>query len=70
MSDGANKAFLANPVGWMRQNLLILDIQTGGTDTSRANRGYILKYDQGALVTCKKESKVPRVMLHQCDNNG
>jgi hypothetical protein len=60
MSGGANKAFLANPVGWMRQNLLILDIQTGGTDTSGANRGYILKYDQGALVTCNIDRDASR----------
>jgi hypothetical protein len=60
MSGGANKDFLANPVGWMRNNLLIIDIQTGGMDTSAANRGYILKYDQGALVTCNIDRDASR----------
>ncbi len=46
-----HKDFLANPVGWMRNNQLIIDIQTGGMDTRGADRGHILRYDQGAPLT-------------------
>jgi hypothetical protein len=53
MTAGANDAFLANSVNWMRNNLLLVDIQssssvanpTGGLAQS------VLKYQQGAVVT-------------------
>lgn len=49
MSGGANKAFLANTLNWMRNNVLIVDIQSGATGAGDA--GYVLKYKQGAVVT-------------------
>jgi len=44
MSGGANKSFLADTVNWLRNNVLLIDVQgmTGAT----------MNYAQGALVTC------------------
>jgi len=57
MSGGANKAFLANPVSWMRTNLLIVALQETTnipTDDARIASGLkaVPKYRDGQLVTC------------------
>jgi len=55
MSGGANKSFLANPVNWMRNNVLLIDIQ------SMIHGVAGQKYDQGALVTCNIEKDASRI---------
>lgn len=56
MSDHANKNFLAQPATWLRNNLLIVDIQTNiqgtrtGTGASEV-RGSVETYTTGAIVT-------------------
>lgn len=57
MSGGANKSFLANPVTWMRNNLLIVALQETSnvaTDDAKIKSGLkaVPKYRDGALVTC------------------
>lgn len=57
MSGGANKAFLADPVSWMRDNLLIVAVQATieqATDDPRIKSGLKAapKYRDGCLVTC------------------
>jgi hypothetical protein len=54
MSGGANKAFVSNPVNWMRNNVLLIDIQTN-TSVPSATGGpvakSVVKYPQGAVVS-------------------
>ena len=57
MSGGANKAFLANPVSWMRTNLLIVALQettsAPTTDTKiKSGLKAAPKYRDGVLVSC------------------
>ncbi|MCK7595842.1 hypothetical protein M0G74_01000 [Microbulbifer sp. CAU 1566] len=53
MSGGANKSFLSNPISFLRNNVLTIDVQSMVTTPSQ-NGGlanYSAKHNQGGLVT-------------------
>lgn len=62
MSDGANKAFLANPESWLRQNLLMCDINSVVAGRALAHNPKLgemrNRFEAGVVIDCNIEKSL------------